>query len=127
MNEKQESWATRTISSHLANTWYGVAEEFVEVLRNNESSDPITELAKFLENWVSGMLSEIQCPKCDKSIGLEGIPLVIVMDFVDDVDWLSVAEGYEEDLEREGGTKLADGSWAWYDEVDGGEWDDDED
>lgn len=128
MAENQESWATRIVSTYLANDWYGVAEDIVTELAGDGQENPFDVLAGRLEEWVEEQLLLVSCPKphCYHTFQIDGTARwVIVNFFLGQVNWDAVAREYEEDLVREGGTKIDDYHWEW-EEADGGEYDDED-
>ena len=120
---KQESWATRTVREYLNSNWYGAAEWIVEQLAAEMEADPLSKLADQLRDWFDTHMFEISCPKkyCDHIFMIGGTTGSILRDLLNDVDWRAIADQYEEDLVREGGTKVDYYNWTW-EEADGGEY-----
>lgn len=110
-----ESWATRTVSAHLACGWYSVAEDMVEELAREENTNPFNALADRLEQWVEEGLTKVHCPKrhCGHQFEISGVAQAIIVAFLHDADWDAIAKEYEEDMIREGGIKLDDYEWRW--------------
>lgn len=127
MSEQQESWATREMSKIISNNWYGLAEEIVERLAEKQHENPFVALAERLHEWTKDHLLQVYCPKerCRHTFMIEGTAKWIIVNFfLGQVNWDSIAREYEDDLVREGGTKVDDCNWTW-ELADGGEYDED--
>ena len=128
MNERvEESWATREMGRIISGEWYGLAEEIVEQLAEEQSENPFVALAERLKERAMEILLQVTCPKeyCHRTFEIEGTAnWIIVNFFLGQVHWDAITREYEDGLVREGGVKISDYEWEW-EEADGGECDDD--
>jgi len=109
------------MSRIISSGWYSMAEEIVEQLAEEQNANPFVALAERLKERAMEILLQVSCPKehCHHTFEIEDTAnWIIVNFFLGQVHWDAIVREYEEDLVREGGTKVSDYEWTW-ESVDG--------